>query len=330
MRNVQLPIIDLSGSSDSASLRGPASAIGAACRSLGFFYVVNHGVDEALELRLEALSREFFALSGEEKQRIHMSRGGRAWRGYFPVGEELTSGVADLKEGIYFGAELGPDDARVRAATPLHGQNLFPDRPAGLRQTVIEYMAAMTRLGHTLMRAVALSLDLPATYFAQRYTGEPFVLFRIFHYPPAAAGNDRQWGVGEHTDYGLLTILKQDASGGLQVKSRSGWIDAAPVAGSFVINIGDMLERMTAGLYRSTPHRVRNASATGRLSFPFFFDPSFDAEVRPIDVTRQLPPDDRAERWDGANVHELSGTYGDYLLSKVTKVFPELRRSVLP
>ncbi len=136
--------------------------------------------------------------------------------------------------------------------------------------------------------------------------------------------------MGEHTDYGLLTILLQDDAGGLEVKSRSRWVSAPPVPGSFVCNIGDMLDRMTGGLYRSTPHRVRNPAARDRLSFPFFFDPGFFAPVRPIELPGgQPPPDDRDERWDRASLHAFEGTYGDYLLAKVGNVFPELRSAVL-
>jgi isopenicillin N synthase-like dioxygenase len=200
------------------------------------------------------------------------------------------------------------------------------------RETVLEYMAAMTALGHTLMAGVAMSLGLERTYFADRYTADPLILFRIFNYPAAsdAAGAEPRWGVGEHTDYGLLTILKQDDTGGLQVKSRGTWIPAPPVRGAFLCNIGDMLDRMTGGQYRSTPHRVQNVTRRDRLSFPFFFDPDFDAEVRPIDMPAAgRIAVDRHERWDGASVHEVSGTYGEYVLSKVSKVFPQLRRDTL-
>ncbi|HYO54242.1 isopenicillin N synthase family dioxygenase [Archangium sp.] len=338
-----VPLIDVRAlvepSSSVAARRAAAARIGAACRESGFFYVTGHGVDEGLQAHLEDLSRRFFALPLEDKMAIRMARGGPAWRGYFPVGGELTSGRPDRKEGLYFGAELGPEHPRVRAGTPLHGPNLFPSEPPGLREAVLDYMAALTRLGHSLMAGIAISLGLDEDYFAVRYTADPLVLFRIFNYPPGpdtAEDGQPVWGVGEHTDYGVLTILKQDEAGGLQVKSRADglvrWIEAPPVPGSFVCNIGDMLDRMTRGVYRSTPHRVRNRAGRDRLSLPFFFDPGWTAEIRPIDAPALqgvAAPDDRAERWDGQSVHALGGTYGDYLLGKVAKVFPELRAKVL-
>jgi isopenicillin N synthase-like dioxygenase len=324
----QIPIIDISGLIDHSEERGEvARQIGTACRDYGFFYITGHGVSEDLQQRLEAVSHEFFAQSLEEKLKIRMAVGGRAWRGYFPVGDELTSGKADLKEGLYFGAELDETHPLVKARTPMHGQNLFPEAIPAMRDVVLEYLQAMTELGHTLMQGLALSLDLEESYFARRYTADPFILFRVFNYPPDAADAEEQWGVGEHTDYGVLTILKQDDSGGLQIKSHAEWLDAPPLENSFVCNIGDMLDRMTGGLYRSTPHRVKNPTAHNRLSFPFFFDPNFHAEVKPIDLSVQVR-DDKDERWDQASVHEFTGTYGDYLLNKVVKVFPELRKEV--
>lgn len=317
-----LPVIDLRDS-------GAPGEIGAACRDNGFFYIVGHGVDPSLPARLEQLSREFFAKPTDEKLAIRMQLGGRAWRGYFPVGAELTSGHPDQKEGIYFGAELEASHPKVVAGTPLHGRNLFPAGLPGFRETVLDYLDAMTALGHRLMEALARSLGLDTDYFSRLYTRDPLILFRVFNYPalpePATAP---RWSVGEHTDYGLLTILHQDDRRGLQVKSPRGWIDAPPIEGSFVCNIGDMLDRMTRGRYRSTPHRVRNVSGRDRLSFPFFFDPSWDAEIHPIETGRPII-DDRDERWDRASVHDFEGTYGDYLINKVSKVFPALRSRVL-
>ena len=326
----RLPVINveplLLGEGDRIEVAGQ---IASACRESGFFYVMGHGVDDQLQTRLVEVSREFFAQDLERKLQIRMEKGGRAWRGYFAVGGELTSGRPDRKEGLYFGLELTDDHPLVILQTPMHGANLFPDIPY-FRETVLEYLSAMTRLGHSLMEGIALSLGLSAGYFAERYTSDPLILFRIFNYPPEPSriAERRSWGVGEHTDYGLLTILKQDGTGGLEVKSKSGWIEATPIPDSFVCNIGDMLDRMTGGRYRSTAHRVKSPSEQSRLAFPFFFDPNFNAEVHPIEVNAQLD-DDRDERWDGASVHHFSGTYGDYLLNKVSRVFPQLRREVL-
>ncbi len=193
-----------------------AAQLGAACRENGFFYAMGHGVDERLQQRLQELSRQFFAQDLDAKLRIRMELGGRAWRGYFRVGDELTSGKPDQKEGLYFGAELPADHPQVLAGTPLSGPNLFPAEPAGFRETVLEYMAALTQVGHRLMAGLALSLNLEESYFADRYTADPLTLFRIFNYPPPP--DPALWGVGEHTDYGLLTILLQDDAGGLEVR----------------------------------------------------------------------------------------------------------------
>lgn len=322
-----VPIVDISPLREGTDARSVSEAIRLACREHGFFYVTGHGVPEELVRRLESLSHEFFSQPVERKMSLRMEIGGRAWRGYFRVGDELTSGKPDQKEGLYFGSELPDQHPEVQAGTPLHGRNLFPDFVPGFAETVLEYMQRVEQLGHALMEGLALSLDLPATYFADHYTREPLCLFRIFHYP-FQGHNGESWGVGEHTDYGVLTILRQDDAGGLQVKTSQGWIDAPPIPESFVCNIGDMLDRMTGGLYRSTPHRVRNESGRSRLSFPFFFDPNFRAEVKPIEGL-EAACDDRDERWDRASVHQFQGTYGDYVLGKVAKVFPQLVEDVL-
>lgn len=323
-----VPIVDISPLRDRADPQRVAEAIRSACREHGFFYITGHGVPEDLVRHLQRLSHEFFSQPVERKLSLRMELGGRAWRGYFRVGDELTSGKPDQKEGIYFGSELPDDHPEVKAGTPMHGRNLFPDFLPGFKETVLEYMDRLEQVGHTLMEGLALSLDLPASYFADRYTREPLCLFRIFHYPSRDKAASDSWGVGEHTDYGVLTILRQDEVGGLQVKTAQGWIEAPPIPESFVCNIGDMLDRMTGGLYRSTPHRVRNESGRSRLSFPFFFDPNFRAEVKPIEGL-EAARDDRDARWDGASVHQFRGTYGDYVLGKVAKVFPQLIEDVL-
>jgi isopenicillin N synthase-like dioxygenase len=320
-----LPVIDVAPLWEGGGAAGVAVEIGRACRDLGFFYATGHGIGADTLTALEHSSRRFFALPEARKMEIAMARGGRAWRGYFPVGGELTSGKPDLKQGLYFGEELGEDDARVAAGLPLHGRNLFPDDVPELKPAVLRFMREATDAAHAIMQGVALSLGLDAHYFRRTYTARPTLLFRIFDYP---AGDGEGWGVGEHTDYGLLTLLAQDENGGLQVKTSRGWIEAPPIEGALVCNIGDMLDRLTGGVYRSTPHRVRNVSGKSRLSFPFFFDPAFDAEIVPL-PDHHAARDDSAERWDRSNLHEFSGTYGEYLMSKVSKVFPQLAQSEL-
>ena len=308
------------------SLRdGDAPArIDRACREHGFFSVTGHGIDLALLDRLLATAADFFARPEEEKARIAMARGGRAWRGWFPLAGELTSGVPDRKEGIYFGAEDAAGDPR-----PLHGPNLFPDHPADLGPTVLGAARRLHRPGPPAHGAAGPrprprrgSLrpgpdrgpddpvpDLPLP------TGEP-------------GRRRRDWGVAEHTDYGLLTLLLQDTSGGLQVRTAGEWRDIPPVPGALVCNLGDMLERLTEGRYRSTPHRVRSPEGGGRLSCPFFFDPSWDAEVHPLPLPDPAPGE-RVERWDHDDPLAWDGPYGEYLLSRVAKVFPDLFRDVV-
>lgn len=328
MREEVLPIINVAPllADDDAAAAKTADEISAACRDLGFFYATGHAISAETLRTLDAASRRFFALPEARKMEIEMAKGGRAWRGYFPVGGELTSGKPDRKQGLYFGEELGPDDPRVAAGLALHGANLFPADVPELKPAVLNFMREATTSAHAIMRGVALSLGLDAGYFSDTYTARPTLLFRVFEYP-AAQANDENWGVGEHTDYGLLTLLAQDQHGGLQVKTPSGWIYAPPIEGALVCNIGDMLDRLTGGHYRSTPHRVHNSSGKSRLSFPFFFDPAWDSEIVPLPAHANAQ-DDSHERWDKANVHEWSGTYGDYLLSKVSKVFPDLARGV--
>ena len=154
-----IPVIDVSPLVARSGTDAVASEIAEACRDHGFFYVVGHGVDQGLIDQLDGLSHQFFARPLEAKLAIRMALGGRAWRGYFPIGAELTSGQPDGKEGLYFGAELPEDHPKVKTRTPLYGRNLFPDI-LGFREVVLDYMASLTALGHILMEGMALSLGL--------------------------------------------------------------------------------------------------------------------------------------------------------------------------
>src|SRR5499427_3832013 len=182
---MDIPVVDVGALiSETTDRYSVATRIGEACRDCGFFYIVNHGVDEHLQRQIEDASRQFFAQDTETKLEIGMSRGGRAWRGYFPVGGELTSGKPDRKEGLYFGSELAADHPAVLAGKPLHGPNLFPEIP-GFRETVLRYVDSLTQLCHKLMVGISLGLGLDEDYFEKRYIRDPLILFRIFNYPPA-------------------------------------------------------------------------------------------------------------------------------------------------
>ena len=330
--NQGLPVIDiepLRHMADTAAVAAAAQQIDSACREFGFFYAAGHGIGPEVFADLLSASAAFFALPEAEKAKIAMDKGGAAWRGWFPVAGELTSGRPDLKEGLYLGEELGPEDPRVRAGLPLHGANLWPDAVPALRPAVEAYMDAATRAGEALMRGMALALGLEADHFARVLTRHPTLLFRIFHYPAPSgetAGRDG-FGVGEHSDYGLLTLLGQDDKGGLEVRTRHGWIDAPPRDDALVINIGDMFARLTRGRFHSAPHRVVNRAGVSRYSFPLFFDPDFVGEVEPLPIAAESGDGDA--RWDGVDFHKPIGRYGDYLLGKVTKVFPDLAEAKL-
>jgi isopenicillin N synthase-like dioxygenase len=175
-----LPVIDVSalvGDAPPDRVIQVAQQIEMACRDSGFFYVTGHGVPRDLVDRLDAASRDFFDLPLDDKMEIAMERGGRAWRGFFPVGAELTSGRPDLKEGLYLGAELPDDDPRVRAGVPLHGRNLFPRRVPQLRTAVLAYLDALSAAAQAVLRGVAVSLGLDADYFATSYAANPTTCF---------------------------------------------------------------------------------------------------------------------------------------------------------
>jgi isopenicillin N synthase-like dioxygenase len=315
-----VPIVDL---------RDPraASEIDRACRERGFFALTGHGITADRREAVIAAARRFFALPTEAKEAVGLQTGGRAWRGWFPLGDELTSGVPDLKEGFYVGRERPPDPR------PLHGPNRWPDAVPELRHAVADWMEAMEALGQQVLASMAEGLGLPRDWFRTTLTADPTILFRIFRYPPHPVEADTdgtRWGVAEHSDYGLLTLLAHDGTPGLEVRVGETWIPAPHDPDLVICNLGDMLDRLTGGRYRSTPHRVRNLARADRYSLPFFLDPSWDAVIAPIELDDGwVVPHDADARWDRADLRTVDGRYGDWLLAKVRNVFPALAAEVL-
>jgi isopenicillin N synthase-like dioxygenase len=281
----EIPVIDIA-----PLLTGPAAAkaqtvaaIGHACREIGFFYATGHGVPDALIAQVYTEAKRFFALPQAEKEKTAIEYSA-CHRGWFRVGGEnldpakqLDSG--DLKEGFKIGRDLPPSHSRVLVGLPLHGPNQWPDLP-GWREVMQDYYDRLVALGHKLLGAFALALGLVENHF-ESWLSVPMTTLGPLHYPPQTGRiSEAQLGAGAHTDYGCLTLLHQDDAGGLQVRNRAGiWLNAPPVPGSFVVNIGDMMERWTNGAFVSTSHRVINISGRERYSLPFFFDPDFYAPV---------------------------------------------------
>ncbi len=294
----KIPLVDfgLFRSGTAADRRRVAAEIDRACRNIGFFYVVNHGVPRALVEAAFAQAKRFFQLPSAEKALISIARS-PCHRGYFALGGEnldpaQQTAAGDFKEGIKIGRDLAADHPLVLAGTPLHGPNQWPSNLPGWREVMEDYYAALSSLGRDLMAAFALALGLREDFFEDKLTG-PMATLGPLHYPPQSGRiTEKRLGAGAHTDFGCLTILAQDASGGLQVQNCAGtWVDAPPVEGGFVVNIGDMMARWSNDLYASTRHRVINLSGHDRYSLPFFFDPDFDAALACLEtcVSPQRP-----------------------------------------
>jgi isopenicillin N synthase-like dioxygenase len=282
----EIPVIDFAPflQGNEAARAEVAGKIGAACRDIGFFYVVNHGVPAELVSLVFAEAKRFFSQPDSVKAEIAIENS-TVHRGYFRIGGENLDPAkqkqdGDLKEGVKIGRDLPAGHALVLAGTPLHGPNQWPHNLPGWQAVMQDYYDVMEVLGRQLMRAFALALGLEEHWF-DRWLEAPMTTLGPLHYPPQRGHiTEAQLGAGAHTDFGCLTMLAQDDAGGLQVRDAGGqWLDAPPIAGSFVVNIGDMMERWTNGVFTSTLHRVINVSGRERYSLPYFFDPDFNAEV---------------------------------------------------
>ena len=287
--------------------------MGAAWETVGFLYVTGHPVPGAqVQATFEALAG-FFALPEEEKRAYDIHRLARH-RGYVPpagLNADPHSPGADLQEAFEVGLELPEDDPAFLAGNMMYGPNVWPAQPAGFQETVYGYFEAVQSLGHRLFAAFALYLGMPEDWFEDKIR-KPMTQLRAIYYPPQELAELPEAGkidigIGAHTDYECFTILAASAPG-LQVRNRSGeWIQAPPIEGAFIINIGDMLERWTNGRFVSTIHRVINNTGRARYSLAFFFGADYDAVVEclPTCCDAANPPHYepvRAGDWTTANI----------------------------
>jgi isopenicillin N synthase-like dioxygenase len=298
-----LPLLDLSRLDAGLAERHSFLAdLRAAARDVGFFYLTGHGIDPDLTDEALKLSRRFFELPAEDKLAIEMVNSPH-FRGYTRPGFERTKGKPDWREQIDVAAE---EEALPRrpgqpAWERLRGPNQWPAALPELRPALLRYQAETTAVAIRLLRAFALALEQPEDAFEPIYSGSPNQLLKIIRYPGRAAGEGDQ-GVGAHKDSGFITFVLQDKQSGLQVETEDGWIDARPLRGSFVVNIGEVLEMASDGYLRATVHRVVSPPAgTDRLSVAFFLGARLDATIPLLKLPGRLKDEARGVARDPDN-----------------------------
>ncbi len=309
----QVPIIDISELLIDSSSPASASAIEAianACRTWGFFQVVNHGISSDLIERVWRQTRDLFALPQQAKQSILRSRD-NPW-GYY--NNELTKNQRDKKE-VY--------DFTTEGVDAIYGQsNRWPLRQDEFKATMTTYLDACSNLSLTLLEAFCLGLKLPAQFlhgdFATNHTG----FIRLNYYPleDPMLGSKLEYqetadlGIHHHTDAGALTVLLQDDVGGLQVYKDGYWHNVPPVPAALVVNTGDMMQVWSNDIYQAPIHRVLAMDTTERYSIPFFFNPAASCEVSPLPsvVNEQRPSSYRAIEWASFRGKRSDGDFADY------------------
>ncbi|KAJ7373983.1 hypothetical protein OS493_009311 [Desmophyllum pertusum] len=255
-----------------------------ACRDVGFFYITGHGVLQHTTDTVMEAARLFFEMPFEKKIALSI-RNSKAYRGYIQKGSEMTADKVDVKEGIYFGPDVTSDDPDVICGTPMVGSNQYPDEGdlPNFPNTVKQYREQMKTVGLSLMRAMAMGLQLPKCYFDDMFSNP----------------------------------ILQDDVGGLEVQTKDGkWIDVPPIPGTFVVNVGDPLEAWTKGLYRATLHRVRSFPGKDRYSAPFFYGPNPRCIIEPLDtdLTRDLS-------YTPEFLLKMPFRFGDYYYAKFQQSF---------
>ncbi|XP_048638545.1 probable 2-oxoglutarate-dependent dioxygenase At3g49630 isoform X3 [Brassica napus] len=287
-----------------------------ACRDVGFFYVIGHGISESLMRKVKEMTHRFFELPYEEKLKIKITPAA-GYRGYQRIGVNYTSGKQDFHEAIDCYREF-KQGKYGETGKVLEGLNQWPENPQEYKGLMDEYIKLCTDLSRNILRGISLALGGSPYEFEGEMVGDPFWVMRIIGYP--GVNQENVIGCGAHTDYGLLTLINQDDDKtALQVKNLAGdWVSAIPIPGSFICNIGDMLKILSNGVYESTLHRVINNSPLYRVCIAFFYETNFDAMVEPLDIFKEKYPGDKRSQ-DSKRV-----VYGEHLVNKVQTTFANL------
>jgi isopenicillin N synthase-like dioxygenase len=298
---VDLPLIDVAPLLEPNGFSGRSGlaqidALHAACTGSGFFYLTQHGVAAEQERALFALARRFFELPLEAKLRIENVHSAQ-FRGYTRVGREQTGGVPDLREQLDLGRELPV--ARLPVDSPLYlrlrGPNQWPAELPALRSAILPWAHALDRAATAVTRALAVALGQAPDHFDAAFLPDPDTHVKVIRYPGVDRADGQ--GVGPHKDYGFLAFVLQDERGGLEVDDGQGsFVEAPPIQGTLVANIGEMFEVATNGYFRATRHRVRSPQAPAdRISLAHFFCPKLEAVLGEVNLPPHLQAN-RAER----------------------------------
>ncbi|KAF2098373.1 Clavaminate synthase-like protein [Rhizodiscina lignyota] len=330
-----LPIIDiapyLAPSSTPESRHDTAQLLHRACTDTGFFYLTGHGITSATTDRILDLARRFFLESSDAEKALIQRKDaglddGDGGRGYQKIGENVTGGRRDFHEAVDLYAPVQEEHGPPYKL--LMGKNLWPQRPQELKPAFENYIKELKQVGTAVVKAMGDALGLLATQSDEgadvfvEATGNSFWVMRMIGYPGLPGtnaqgdlnGDVEQFSCGAHTDYGCVTLLLADQTpNSLQVQAKSGdWMSANPIPGAFIVNIGDMMERWTNGIWKSTNHRVIHRGENYRVSVPFFFEPNFDAVVRPLQ---------KCVRETGGEAKYTEVVYGDFLTRKIAGNF---------
>jgi len=282
-------------------------ALRKAAREFGFFYLIGHGISPQQSEEVLASSRRFFALPEVEKLSIQMIKSAQ-FRGYNRAGAEYTRGQQDWREQVDFGADkpalsLKPGDPVWKR---LQGPNQYLTAQPDLKPVIETWIADVTKVGLTVLKALATALGQPEDIFEPIYRDGPNQLMKLIRYP----GRDQtisDQGVGPHKDSGFLTLLLQDKVAGLQVRGSHGWIDAPPLPGSFVVNVGELLELASSGYLKANVHRVVSPPGDAdRLSVAFFLGASPSSTVPVLTLASDL-----AAQVTGITVDPLNPLFRD-------------------
>ncbi|HEX9463292.1 MAG TPA: 2-oxoglutarate and iron-dependent oxygenase domain-containing protein [Alphaproteobacteria bacterium] len=286
----EIPILDMGPlvSGRPGAARGLGSQIRAACLDYGFFFIRNHGVPQTKIDAVFAAARRFFALDLEQKLRVKIDENNL---GYMPMkGSTLKTETLNkntkpnLNESFFIMRERSPDDPDVLAKKRFRGLNRWPDGLPGFRDVLLDYQATMEALAKKLLGGFTAAFGIDHAAFTVPFA-EPQISLRLAHYPHQAIVGNNEFGAAPHTDFGFMTLLAPTTVPGLEIMPTGrDWIRAPALSDCYLVNTGDLLQRWTNDVFKSTPHRVINSSGWERFSIPFFFSPNSEFAVDTLDV----------------------------------------------